>query len=71
MDIWEKISKRPCGLAVSFWYNLACKTERSHSWPSALAWRASIPKGIVGSNPTLSADLFKLGFPKTPQNQAN
>ena len=29
--------------------------ERSHSWPSALAWKASIPRGIAGSNPALSA----------------
>jgi hypothetical protein len=29
--------------------------ERSHSWPSALAWKASIPQGIAGSNPALSA----------------
>ena len=29
--------------------------ERSHSWPSAPAWKAGIPQGIVGSNPTLSA----------------
>ena len=29
--------------------------ERSHSWSSALAWKASIPRGIKGSNPFLSA----------------
>ncbi len=29
--------------------------ERSHSWPSAHAWKACIPQGIKGSNPFLSA----------------
>jgi hypothetical protein len=32
--------------------------ERSHSWSSALAWKASIPKGIAGSNPVLSANFY-------------
>ena len=29
--------------------------ESSHSWSSAHAWKACIPKGIKGSNPLLSA----------------
>ena len=29
--------------------------ERSHSWPSARAWKARMPQGIAGSNPALSA----------------
>ncbi len=29
--------------------------ERLRSWSNAPAWRAGIPQGIVGSNPTLSA----------------
>lgn len=34
---------------------IGAHAERSHSWPSALAWKASIPRGIAGSNPALSA----------------
>ena len=29
--------------------------ERSHSWPSALAWKASTVQAVAGSNPALSA----------------
>ena len=29
--------------------------ERSHSWPSAHAWKACKPQGFEGSNPSLSA----------------
>ena len=31
--------------------------EGSHSWSSARAWKARIPKGIEGSNPSPSAPL--------------
>ena len=45
--------KQPCNFAKSV--IISAHAERSHSWPSALAWKASIPKGIAGSNPALSA----------------
>ena len=32
--------------------------ESSHSWSSAHAWKACIPQGIEGSNPSLSAIGF-------------
>ncbi len=42
---------------------IGAHAERSHSWPSALAWKASIPHGIAGSNPALSASTtFPGGF---------
>ena len=30
----------------------------SHSWSSALHWKCSIPQGIKGSNPFVSASLI-------------
>ena len=38
--------------------------ERSHSWPSALAWKASMVQAIEGSNPSLSAikEPEQIGF---------
>ena len=36
--------------------------ERSHSWSSALVSKTGIPKGIVGPNPTLSADYIDHDF---------
>lgn len=33
--------------------------ESSHSWSSAHAWKACMPKGIEGSNPSLSAHMTK------------
>ena len=34
---------------------MARSKERSHSWPSAHAWKACKPQGFEGSNPSLSA----------------
>ena len=41
---------------LPLWYNLIRIIWRGRIvWPSARAWRARIPYGIVGSNPTPSA----------------
>ena len=38
--------------------NLSRFLEGSHSWSSALAWKASIVKAIAGPNPVPSAVLW-------------
>ena len=52
--MFEKLEVLRAAFYAKFCYNTA-RSERSHSWPSALAWKAGISQGIVGSNPTLSA----------------
>src|SRR5665213_2874176 len=36
-------------------------------WLKAHAWKACIPQGIQGSNPCLSATLFKSNYPQAKQ----
>ncbi len=60
-DAFTDIIQRLKSRLITFWI---CLGEMSE-WPNEHAWKACVPKGTEGSNPSLSANLRKNRFSET------